>query len=153
MIKVFNRKIAKVYIVLLCLTLISGIVSSCFCISYSAQFDKATEEKADTSELLSSVVSALSGDTSSLTDTLASSIASIIQGNSEEPEEEKLSNEAQALKDKKILTMVLLIVSFVLAVGFFAATIISYEYEKYLESPKYKAKLKRMKKYEKLKNQ
>ncbi len=152
MIKFFNKKIAKVYIILLCLTLISGIVSSCFCISYSAQFDEATEKKTDTSGVLSTIVSAIGGDeeaTDSLTNMLASAITSTIDGSAEE--EEKLSDEAQALKNKKTLTLVLLIVSFVLAIGFFAATIICYEYEKYLESPKYKAKLKRMKKYEKLK--
>ncbi len=154
MIKIFNKKIAKLYIILLCVTLISGIVSSCFCISYSSQFDKETApEKADTSELLSAAVSALSGNeegTDALTNMLASAITSNILGS--EDSEEQLSKKATELKSKKILTLVLLCVSFFLAIAFFAATITCYEYEKYLESPKYKAKLKRLKKVQKINN-
>ena len=81
--KVFNRKIARLYIVLLCVTLIAGIVSSCFCISYSAQFDKATEVKSDASEILSSVASALSGDTTALSEKLASAITDVVDGSQE----------------------------------------------------------------------
>ena len=154
MIKFFNKKIAKLYIVLLCVTLISGIVFSCFCISYSSQFDEATKtETSKGTELLSSALSALAGDEEA-SDTLAGAIASAISSNlSSEEEEEELSEEAQALKNKKILTLILLCVSFFLTIVFFAATITCFEYEKYLESPKYKAKLKRLKKVEKIKNQ
>lgn len=155
MIKFFNKKIAKLYIVLLCITLVVGIVSTCLCISYSAKFDEATKptSSSQASDVLSTVVSALAGDenaTDSLTGMLASAISSKLTGDTEETET-KLSEEAQALKTKKIITLVILIVSYVLTAGFFAATITCYEYEKYLESPKYKAKLKRMKKVEKLK--
>lgn len=146
--KVFNKKIAKLYIVLLCVTLTAGIVSSGFCISYSAQFDKATEVESDSSEILNSVVSALAGDSTSLSEKLATAIIDLTDGSEEE---EKLSDEAQELQNKKVLTMVLLIAFFVLTAVFFAGTITCYEYEKYLESPKYKAKLKRLKKVEKLK--
>lgn len=154
--KFFNKKIAKLYIVLLCITLVAGIVSSGFCIYYSSQYDEIikSKSKTDTSDMLGTVVSALAGDeeaSDSLAGILSSVLSSLAGVETEEESEIKLTDEEQKVYNKKIATLVALIIFYVLAAAFFTATIISFEYEKYLKSDKYKAKLKRLKKYEKMK--
>ena len=59
----------------------------------------------------------------------------------------KTDDEAIAKAEtKKTVVLVLMIVFFVLTAVFIAGAITAYQYPKYLESDKYKAKLKRMKK-------
>ena len=153
--KLFHKKIAKVYIALICFTLISGVVSMCFCIHFSSEFKEMTAEKKPSgSELLTTVASAIGGDgeaTDTLTDMLASALTDAVEGETQDQQEEKLSAEEKKVQNLKILTLVLMILFYVLCVASSAATITCYQYEKYLESPKYKAKLKRMSKYEKQK--
>lgn len=154
--KFFNKKIAKLYIVLLCVTMIIAIVSSGFCIYYSSQYDEIikSKNKTDTSDMLGTVVSALAGDeeaSESLAGMLASALTSVAGVETDGDSEMQLTDEEQNVYYKKIATLVVLIVFYVLGVAFFATTIISFEYEKYLKSDKYKAKLKRLKKYQKMK--
>ena len=154
--KIFNKKTAKVYIAMICISLVIALVSSGFCISYSAQLKKIAEENASSNSTLSSLgsalVSLLGGDDKAATESLEGVVSSLITGNSGEDKVVKVSDEEKALGTKKTITLVMLIVFYVLTVVFFAGTIVSYEYEKYLESPKYKAKVKRLQKYEKIKN-
>jgi hypothetical protein len=59
----------------------------------------------------------------------------------------KVDNEAIAKAEtKKTVSLVFMIVFYVLTVVFIAGAITAYQYPKYLESDKYRAKLKRMKK-------
>ena len=151
--KLFNRKTAKIYIVLICVTMVVGIASSCFFASYSSKFEEMTKKDSSgaLSELGSTLISALSGDTEAASDSLAGLLSDAIESQSEASTEKKLTEEQQSMKNKKTVTLVLLIVSFCLAAVFSAGTITCYSYENYLKSDKYKAKLKRLKKYEKMK--
>ena len=153
--KLFNKKTAKIYRAMICVSLVIALVSSGFCISYSAQLKKLAEESASSNSALSDIgsalVSILGGDDKAATESLEGVVSSLLTGEDKD-KEVKVSDEEKALGNKKTATLVLLIVFYVLTVVFFACSITSYEYEKYLESPKYKAKMKRLQKYEKIKN-
>ena len=146
--KFFNNKIMKVYIVLLIVCFISSVVGSGFAISASSQLKKIEEEKKSGSNITQVLTDALKG--------LADQAAAQKDGEEkqEEKQEEKepeLTEEEKALTSKKTAGIVVMAVTFVLGVLFSAGAITSYQYEKYLLSDKYKAKLKRLKKYEKMK--
>ena len=153
--KLFNKKTAKIYIAMICVSLVIAIVSSGFCISYSSELKKLAEESASSKSALSDIgsalISLLGGDDKAATENLEGVVSSLLTGGKEK-NEVKVSEEEKVLSTKKTASLVLLIVFYVLTVAFFACSITSYEYEKYLESPKYKAKMKRLQKYEKIKN-
>ena len=141
--KLFNNKMMKVYIVLLCFSFLAGIVSAGFSISYSSQLTKLQEE-----------LEAASGNdaTSAIVDMLANALSNKVQENADIPEaEETLTPEEEKLQSSKTASLVVMIVFLVFGVLFSAGAITSYQYEKYLQSDKYKAKLKRLRKYEKFK--
>ena len=141
--KFFNNKMMKVYIVLLIVSFIASIVGGGFAISASSQLKKIEEEKKSGNNITQMITDALAG--------LADQAA---QGKGEEKQEEKepeLTEEEKALTSKKTAGIVVMSVTLVLGVLFSAGAITSYQYEKYLLSDKYKAKLKRLKKYEKMK--
>lgn len=146
--KFFNNKIMKVYIVLLIVCFISSVVGGGFAISASSQLKKIEEEKKSGSNITQVLTDALKG--------LADQAAAQKDGEEkqEEKQEEKepeLTEEEKTLTSKKTAGIVVMAVTFVLGVLFSAGAITSYQYEKYLLSDKYKAKLKRLKKYEKMK--
>ncbi len=157
--KLFNKKIAKLYIVLICVMFVFTVTASGFSIHYSSQYTTLVEESSSSGSLtdsISSVLGALVGaqsgsseDTENATDAISSAISSVLGG--EEEGEEVNSEELKAAQSKKIASTVIAVVFAILLVAASAGTITCYQYEKYLESPKYKAKLKRMQKLEKIK--
>ena len=140
--KFFNNKMMKVYIVLLILSFVASIVGAGIGISASSQLKKIEEEKKSGNNITQMITDALTG--------LAEQSA---QQNGEEKEEKEpeMTEEEKALTSKKTAGIVVMAVMLVLGVLFSAGAITSYQYEKYLVSDKYKAKLKRLKKYEKMK--
>ena len=142
--KLFNNKIMKLYIVVLCLCFVASIVSAGFTFSYSSKITKIEQEKKS-----GAVSEILTGALSSLLQQSGNSDASSALENSTQKE----SKEEKALQSKKTTSIIVMVVTFVLGAVFTAGAITSYQYEKYLLSDKYKAKLKRLKKYEKAKTQ
>lgn len=140
--KFFNNKIMKVYIVLLCLSFVASIVGAGFSISASSRLKKIEEEKKTGSNITQMITDALAG--------LAEQNAQQ-NGEKKQETEPELTEEEKALTSKKTAGIVVMAVTLVLGVLFSAGAITSYQYEKYLLSDKYKAKLKRLKKYEKMK--
>ena len=136
--KLFNKKIMKLYIVLLCVTLVGGMVCAGFSISFNSQIKKIEEENKPSV-------------TDALADTLADLLASAVTESDTTSTEEKVDPEIEKLQEKKTVSLVVMAVFFVFSALSGAAITTSYQYEKYLQSDKYKAKLKRLKKYEKTK--
>lgn len=144
--KLFNKKIMKVYIALICLTLIAGSVSLGFSISLSSKLQIAIEESEkqaagdETSEavlnFITSAVSALSGEK-----TGSNKSSSWV-------DKRTLNDEGKEIYNKRVVAIVSTVIMYVLTALFTVGTITCVKYEQYLLSDKYKAKLKRMKKYE-----
>ena len=141
--KLFNKKAMIAYIIVLAITFIAGCSMIGVSVHYSNEIE--TLEKGDgslesaASSVIANALSALvSGGTES-----SNAISDAIQnatGN-------KVDNDAIAkVESKKTVVLVIMIVCFVLTAVFIAGAITAYQYPKYLESDKYKAKLKRMKK-------
>lgn len=141
--KLFNKKAMIAYIIVLAITFIAGCSMIGVTVHYSNEIE--TLEKGDgslesaASNVIANALSALvSGGTEN-----SNAISDAIQnatGN-------KVDNDAIAkVQTKKTVVLVLMIVFFVLTAVFIAGAITAYQYPKYLESDKYKAKLKRMKK-------
>ena len=141
--KLFNKKAMIAYIIVLAITFIAGCSMIGVSVHYSNEIE--TLEKGDgslesaASNVIANALSALvSGGTEN-----SNAISDAIQnatGN-------KVDNDAIAkIQTKKKVVLVLMIVFFVLTAVFIAGAITAYQYPKYLESDKYKAKLKRMKK-------
>ena len=141
--KLFNKKAMIAYIIVLAITFIAGCSMIGVSVHYSNEIE--TLEKGDgslesaASNVIANALSALvSGGTEN-----SNAISDAIQnatGN-------KVDNDAIAkVQTKKTVVLVLMIVFFVLTAVFIAGAITAYQYPKYLESDKYKAKLKRMKK-------
>ena len=131
------------YIIVLAITFIAGCSMIGVSVHYSNEIE--TLEKGDgslesaASNVIANALSALvSGGTEN-----SNAISDAIQnatGN-------KVDNDAIAkVQTKKTVVLVLMIVFFVLTAVFIAGAITAYQYPKYLESDKYRAKLKRMKK-------
>lgn len=148
--KLFNKRNIKIYVFLLCFTFVFASVSLIFSVNLSSKLTTAVEESnsestdiSDTSQiilnLITSAVSALSGDTSSSSD-------------STYIDKRLLDDDALAIYNKRTISIVLTVTMYILTALFTAGAITSYKYEKYLLSDKYKAKLRRMKKYEKCSN-
>lgn len=141
--KLFNKKAMIAYIIVLAITFIAGCSMIGVTVHYSNEIE--TLEKGDgslesaASSVIANALSALvSGGTEN-----SNAISDAIQnatGN-------KVDNDAIAkVQTKKTVVLVLMIVFFVLTAVFIAGAITAYQYPKYLESDKYRAKLKRMKK-------
>ena len=139
--KLFNKKSMIAYIVILAITFVAGCSMIGVSVHYSNEI--ATLEKGDgtlesaATEVIAGALSALvgGGKENAITDAIQDAT-----GN-------KIDEEAIAkVETKKNIVLVLMIVFFVLTAVFIAGAITSYQYPKYLESDKYKAKLKRMKK-------
>ena len=141
--KLFNKKAMIAYIIVLSITFIAGCSMIGVTVHYSNEIE--TLEKGDgslesaASNVIANALSALvSGGTEN-----SNAISDAIQnatGN-------KVDNDAIAkVQTKKTVVLVLMIVFFVLTAVFIAGAITAYQYPKYLESDKYRAKLKRMKK-------
>ena len=141
--KLFNKKAMVAYIIVLALCFTAGCAMIGMTVHYSNEIE--TLEKGDgslesaASNVIANALSALvSGGTEN-----SNAISDAIQnatGN-------KVDNDAIAkVQTKKTVVLVLMIVFFVLTAVFIAGAITAYQYPKYLESDKYRAKLKRMKK-------
>lgn len=144
--KLFNKKTMIVYIVILCLTLIAGSVSAGFAFSYSVKYDKAVEEatsaankEAGLDETSQAVLNLITNALEAYTKT---------EGTASSNKTEVINDEAKAYKSSKTASIIAAVVLYVFSALSIAGIITSVEYEKYLHSEKYKAKLKRMKKYE-----
>ena len=140
--KLFNKKSMIAYIVALAICFTAGCAMIGMTVHYSDEIE--TLEKGDGSlqsaatEVIANALSALvgSGDSSN-----------VISDAIKEAAGSKVDNEAiAAVQSKKTVVLVFMIIFFVLTVVFIAGAITAYQYPKYLESDKYKAKLKRMKK-------
>ena len=141
--KLFNKKAMIAYIIVLAITFIAGCSMIGVSVHYSNEIE--TLEKGDgslesaASSVIANALSALvSGGTEN-----SNAISDAIQnatGN-------KVDNDAIAkVQTKKKVVLIIMIVCFVLTAVFIAGAITAYQYPKYLESDKYRAKLKRMKK-------
>ena len=140
--KLFNKKAMIAYIVILAITFAAGCSMIGVNVHYSNEI--ATLEKGDGSlesaatEVIAGALSALVGSSDS-----TGAISDAIQGlTGSDVDEEAIA----AIETKKTVVLVLMIVFFVLTAVFIAGAITAYQYPKYLQSDKYKAKLKRMKK-------
>ncbi|MBR2417726.1 MAG: hypothetical protein IKB12_03745 [Clostridia bacterium] len=139
--KLFNKKAMIAYIVVLAITFVAGCSMIGVNVHYSNEIEALKKgdgslESAAT-EVIAGALGALvgGGSENAITDAIQNST-----GN-------KIDNEAIAkIESKKNIVLVLMIVFFVLTAVFIAGAITAYQYPKYLESDKYKAKLKRMKK-------
>lgn len=141
--KLFNKKAMIAYIIVLAITFIAGC--SMIGVNIHLSNEIATLEKGDGSlenaatEVIAGALSALVSGGSDSSNAISDAIQNAT-GN-------KVDNEAIAkIETKKTVVLVLMIVFFVLTAVFIAGAITAYQYPKYLESDKYRAKLKRMKK-------
>ena len=140
--KLFNKKAMIAYIVILAITFVAGCSMIGVSVHYSNEIE--TLEKGDgtlesaATEVIANALSALissSDSTGMLSDAIKDAT-----GN-------KTDDEAIAkVQNKKNASLIAMAVFFVLTVLFIAAAITAYQYPKYLESDKYRAKLKRLKK-------
>ena len=139
--KLFNKKAMIAYIVVLAITFVAGCSMIGVNVHYSNEIE--TLQKGDgTLE-------------SAATNVIAGALSALVGGGSEnaitdaiqDATGNKIDEEAIAkVETKKTVVLVLMIVFFVLTAVFIAGAITAYQYPKYLESDKYKAKLKRIKK-------
>lgn len=141
--KLFNKKAMIAYIVVLALCFTAGCAMIGVNVHYSNEIE--TLEKGDgslesaASNVIANALSALvSGGTEN-----SNAISDAIQNATGNKVDEEAIAKAET---KKTVSLVFMIVFYVLTVVFIAGAIIAYQYPKYLESAKYKAKLKRMKK-------
>ena len=139
--KLFNKKTMIAYIVILAITFVAGCGMIGVSIHYSNEIE--TIEKGDSSiqsaatEVIANALSSLVGNESS--DLISDAI--------QEAAGTKVDEDAIAkLDSKRTISLIVMAVFFVLTVLFIAASITAYQYPKYLESDKYRAKLKRLKK-------
>lgn len=140
--KLFNKKAMIAYIVALAICFTAG----CAMIGVTVHFSNEIEalEKGDGSlesaatNVIANALSALVGSSDS-TGAISDAIQSAV-GN--DVDEEAVAK----LESKKTVSIVFMAVFYVLTAVFIAGAITAYQYPKYLESDKYKAKLKRMKK-------
>ena len=140
--KLFNKKAMIAYIVILAITFVAGCSMIGVSVHYSNEIE--TLEKGDgtlesaATEVIANALSALissSDSTGMLSDAIKDAT-----GN-------KTDDEAIAkVQNKKTASLIAMAVFFVLTVLSIAAAITAYQYPKYLESDKYRAKLKRLKK-------
>ena len=139
--KLFNKKAMIAYIVALAICFTAGCAMIGMTVHYSDEIE--TLQKGDgTLESAASTVIA-----NALSALISSDSSSMISDAIQEAAGNKVDNEAiAAVQSKKTVVLIFMIIFFVLTVVFIAGAITAYQYPKYLESDKYKAKLKRMKK-------
>lgn len=140
--KLFNKKAMVAYIVVLALCFTAGCAMIGVTVHYSNEIEAL--EKGDNSfqsaatDVIANALSALvsSSDSSgAISDAIQSAVGNDV-------DEEAVAK----LESKQTVSIVFMAVFFVLTVVFIAGAITAYQYPKYLESDKYKAKLRRMKK-------
>lgn len=144
--KLFNKKMIAVYIVALCLTLIAGSVSVGFAVNYSGKFMTEVEAIADADQKEAGL-----DDTSEMVLNLITKALEAYSGTESESSggtTVELSDTAKAYRSAKNISIAAAVIMYVLSVLSIAGIITCVQYEKYLNSEKYKAKLKRMKRYE-----
>ncbi len=149
MLKYFNRKLMVIYIVLMCVFLVLGCTMTGLNAHYAKEFKEATTADESLSDKLEK---GLSGLLSNLANSsCAGNNGQKTNTDTAEKEEEKpVYDEAtQSILNKKNATLGILIASFILTAVFMALSIVAGEYPKYLESDKYKAKLRRLEKAKK----
>lgn len=140
--KLFNKKAMIAYIVILAITFIAGCGMIGVSIHYSNEIE--TLEKGD-GTLESAATEVIANALSSLIS--SSDSTGMISDAIKDATGNKTDDEAIAkLDNKRTISLIVMAVFFVLTVLFIAAAIAAYQYPKYLESDKYKAKLKRLKK-------
>ena len=139
--KLFNKKTMIAYIVILAITFVAGCGMIGVSVHYSNEIE--TLQKGDgtlqsaATEVIANALGTLVGSESSnlITDAIKDAT-----GN-------KTDEDAIAkLDSKRTISLIVMAVFFVLTVLFIAGAITAYQYPKYLESDKYRAKLKRLKK-------
>lgn len=140
--KLFNKKAMIAYIVILAITFIAGCGMIGVSIHYSNEIE--TLEKGD-GTLESAATEVIANALSSLIS--SSDSTGMISDAIKDATGNKTDDEAIAkLDNKRSISLIVMAVFFVLTVLFIAAAITAYQYPKYLESDKYRAKLKRLKK-------
>lgn len=138
--KLFSKKMMIVYIVLLCLTFISGTVSVGFTVHYSEKYNEAVKEAEK---------DIFKDETKSEAENfLLRVIGSAISKEAGINTYSSLSEEGKAYRQSKSDALIAAIVLYVFSALSIAGIITCAQYDKYLKSEKYKAKLKRMKRYE-----
>ena len=143
--KLFNKKTMIIYVIILCFSFTMGCVMAGFNIHYSAKFEEAITSSEDSTT--NAIVNGLSSLLSSLGNgDAANTLSDALNGEKDESEYDEAT---KALLTKKNVTLAFMIVFYVLTVVFMAGAIASSEYEKYLLSDKYKAKLRRLEKVKK----
>lgn len=141
----FNKKTMKIYVIILCFSFVMGCAMAGFNVYYSSQFEKAISDGENGTT--QAIVNGLSSLLSSLgNEETADKITNALNG---DDKEEEYDEATKAILTKKNLTLAFMIVFFVLTIIFMAGAIASSEYEKYLLSDKYKAKLRRLEKVKK----
>lgn len=136
MLKLFNRKTMVAYIVMLIVFAILGTSLIAVNVHYRKAFVEATK----------------SGN--ELTDKIVDGISTLLQGlvnkdgqnntQNSTTKEPEYSDEAKAIMQKRDLSFAFIFVSYGLMAVFAGMAIAASEYPKYLESDKYKAKLRRI---------
>ena len=142
--KLFNKKTMIVYVILLCFSFVMGCTMVGLNVHYSNEFEKATTKGDSTTQAivngLSSLISSVAGEETA--DKLSDAL-------NKQDKEEEYDDATKVILTKKNVTLAFIIVFFVLTAVFMAGAITSSEYEKYLVSDKYKAKLRRLEKVKK----
>lgn len=142
--KLFNKKTMTVYVILLCFSFVMGCTMVGLNVHYSNEFEKATTKGDSTTQ---AIVNGLSGLLSSIAgEETADKLSDALN---KQDKEEEYDEATKAILTKKNVTLAFMIVFFVLTAVFMAGAITSSEYEKYLVSDKYKAKLRRLEKVKK----
>ena len=141
--KLFNKKAMVAYIIVLALCFTAGCAMIGMTVHYSNEIETlqkgdGTLESAATNVIAGALSALVSGGSDS-----SNAIADAIQNATGNKTDDEAIAKAET---KKTVVLVLMIVFFVLTAVFIAGAITAYKYPKYLESDKYKAKLKRMKK-------
>jgi hypothetical protein len=137
--KLFSKKMMIVYIVLLCLTFISGTVSVGFSVHYSEKYNEAV--KAAEKDIFKDETK------SEAENFILRVIGSAISKEAGINTSSSVSDEGKAYRQSKSDAFIAAIVLYVFSVLSIAGIITCAQYDKYLKSEKYKAKLKRMKRY------
>lgn len=142
--KLFNKKTMIVYVILLCFSFVMGCTMVGLNVHYSNEFEKATTKGDSATQAivngLSSLISSVAGEETA--DKLSDAL-------NKQDNEEEYDDATKAILTKKNVTLAFIVVFFVLTAVFMAGAITSSEYEKYLVSDKYKAKLRRLEKVKK----
>ena len=131
--KLFNKKTMIAYTVVLCVCFVFSCVMLGFNIHFGNKFKEATASSSSAVDVIANVISSLVGNSNNTSDS----------------KNDGYDKETKAILTKKNVTCGFTIAGFALTAVFMAGAITSSEYNKYLQSDKYKAKLKRLEKAKK----